>query len=100
MRVCGSSRRALVAAIAVVLGAAGSAFADVPYHYDGTHPPNDLGGDQVWTWARPPDGGGRIPLPGPPDSVPRWCEGFVRREGDGREVTFAHTWDEVYPARL
>jgi hypothetical protein len=55
----------------------------------------DLDGE-VWVW----ESGGRIRLPGPPDTVPVWSEGIVRRDGDPRAVAFAHTWSEVYPGRL
>lgn len=60
----------------------------------------DLGSHGRWTWRRPEAGGGRIRLPGPPESTPQWSEGLVRRDGDGRDIAFAHTWAEIYPTRI
>lgn len=60
----------------------------------------DLGAGEIWDWRPPDAGGGRIPLPGPPEATPRWAEGQVTRRGDERPVAFAHTWWESYPDRL
>lgn len=60
----------------------------------------DLGVDGVWGWDPPAGGGGRVPLPGPRGTTPRWSEGVVTRRGADREVAFAHTWSEAYPAHL
>lgn len=58
----------------------------------------DLGAGGVWCWR--PRRGGRIPLPGPAESTPRWAEGVLTRQDDDRSVVFAHTWWESYANRL
>jgi len=60
----------------------------------------DLGTDGTWRWRPPAEGGGRVPLPGPRETTPMWAEGVFQRDGDDRELVFAHTWAEVYPHHL
>jgi len=60
----------------------------------------DLGSDGTWRWRPPAEGGGRVPLPGPRKTTPLWAEGVFQRDGDDRELVFAHTWAEVYPHHL
>ena len=60
----------------------------------------DLGVDGTWRWRPPVKGGGRVPLPGPRETTPLWAEGVFQRDGDERELVFAHTWAEVYPHHL
>jgi hypothetical protein len=60
----------------------------------------DLGIDGTWLWRPPTEGGGRVPLPGPRETTPLWAEGVFQRDGDHRELAFAHTWAEVYPHHL
>lgn len=65
------------------------------------HAEFDLGPGGRWAWNPPERGGcGRIPLPGPPDTTPRWAEGVVTRCGDNRAIAFAHTWWESYRSHL
>jgi hypothetical protein len=60
----------------------------------------DLGTSGTWRWRPPAEGGGRVPLPGPRETTPLWAEGVFQRDGDDRELVFAHTWAEVYPHHL
>ncbi|MGI9162954.1 MAG: hypothetical protein ACR2JI_08560 [Mycobacterium sp.] len=60
----------------------------------------DFGADGTWRWRPPSEGGGRVPLPGPRETTPLWAEGIFQRDGDDRELVFAHTWAEVYPHHL
>lgn len=60
----------------------------------------ELGGHGTWRWCPPAKGGGRVPLPGPRETTPLWAEGVFQRDGDERELVFAHTWAEVYPHHL
>lgn len=60
----------------------------------------ELGGHGTWRWRPPSEGGGRVPLPGPRETTPLWAEGVFQRDGDDRELVFAHTWAEVYPNHI
>ncbi|WP_405136527.1 hypothetical protein [Nocardia sp. NBC_01388] len=59
-----------------------------------------LGDSGWWTWRPHAHGGGRVPLPGPPEHTPRWAEGQVTKRDETRRVEFSHTWWESYQSHL
>ena len=60
----------------------------------------DFGADGIWRWRPPFEGVGRVSLPGPSETTPLWAGGFFQRDGDDRELVYAHTLAEVYPHHL